>query len=46
MACGAEREHALLGAARLLVAARAAEGGIEAVLVERLLQGCVFITSV
>ena len=35
---GAEREDALLGARLLLVAARAAEGGVEAVLVERLLQ--------
>ena len=34
----AEREHALLGARLLLVAARAADGGIEAVLVQRLLQ--------
>ncbi len=34
----AEREHPLLGAARLLVAAGAAEGRVEAVVVERLLQ--------
>ncbi len=38
MLCGAEGEDALLGAALLLVAARAAEGGVEAVLVERLLE--------
>jgi hypothetical protein len=35
---GAEREDALLGAALLLVAAGAAEGRVEAVFVERLLQ--------
>src|SRR5512139_1239153 len=35
---GAEAEHALLGAALLLVAARAAEGRVETVLVDRLLQ--------
>ncbi len=35
----AEREDPLLGAALLLVAARTAKGGIEAVEVERLLQG-------
>jgi hypothetical protein len=34
----AEREDALLGARLLLVAPRAAEGGVEAVLVQRLLQ--------
>ena len=34
----AEREHALLRPARLLVAPRAAEGAVEAVRVERLLQ--------
>ena len=39
MAGGAEGEHTLLGAARFLVAPRAAEGRVEAVLVERLLQG-------
>jgi hypothetical protein len=38
MGSGAEREDALLGAALFLVAARAAEGGVEAVFVERLLQ--------
>ncbi len=39
MAGSAEGENALLGTARLFVATRAAEGRIEAVLVERLLQG-------
>ena len=39
VARGAEREHALLGARGLLVAARAAEGRVETVLIERLLQG-------
>src|SRR5438128_2465308 len=34
----AEREHALLGARPLLVAARAAEGGVEAVLGDRVQQ--------
>ena len=38
MAGRAEAEDALLGAALLLVAAGAAEGGVEAVFVERLLQ--------
>ena len=38
MARGAEGEDALLGAALFLVAARAAEGDVEAVEVERLLQ--------
>ena len=35
---GAEAEDPLLGAALLLVAARAPEGGVEAMMVERLLQ--------
>src|SRR5262249_23535413 len=39
MAGAAEREHSLLGAALLLVAPRAPEGGVEAVFVERLAQG-------
>ena len=38
MACVAEREDALLGARLLLVTARPAEGGVEAVFVERLAQ--------
>src|SRR3984885_4386308 len=38
MILGAEREDALLGAALFLVAARAAEGGVEAVFVKRLFQ--------
>ena len=42
----AEREDALLGARLLLVAARAADRGVEAATVQRLLQAWVFITSV
>ncbi len=38
MAGGAEREDPFLGAGLFLVTARAAEGGIETVLIERLLQ--------
>jgi hypothetical protein len=40
---GAEREDALLGAALLLVAARAAEGRVEAVFVQRLRSASVFM---
>ena len=42
----AEREDALLGARLFLVAARAAEGGVEAVLSSACRSACVFITSV
>ena len=46
MTFGAKRENSLLGSAFFLVAASAAEGGIETVKIKRCLSASVFITWV